>query len=74
MSIRHADADIALFLKRMQWTLLAFGVCWLVWLLAPVLTPFVLAALLGWLGDPLVDRSNAPGARATPPWSWSSAR
>lgn len=28
----------------------------LVWLLAPVLTPFAIAALLAWLGDPLVDR------------------
>ena len=61
MPHRDADADIALFLKRLQWTLLAFGVCWLVWLLAPVLTPFVLAALLGWLGDPLVDRLERAG-------------
>lgn len=29
---------------------------WLVWLLAPVLTPFAAGALLGYLGDPLVDR------------------
>lgn len=28
----------------------------LVYLLAPVLTPFAVAALLAWLGDPLVDR------------------
>jgi predicted PurR-regulated permease PerM len=31
------------------------------WVLAPVLTPFALAALLGWLGDPLVDRLEAAG-------------
>ncbi len=56
-----ANVDIAVFLRRLQWTLVAFVVCWLVWLLAPVLTPFVLAALLGWLGDPLVDRLQRAG-------------
>jgi predicted PurR-regulated permease PerM len=34
---------------------------WLLWLLAPVLTPFVIAAMLGWLGDPLVDRLERTG-------------
>lgn len=29
---------------------------WLFWLLAPVLTPFVAAALLAYIGDPLADR------------------
>jgi len=29
---------------------------WLVWLLSPVLMPFATGALLGYLGDPLVDR------------------
>ena len=29
---------------------------WLFWLLAPVLTPFMVAAVLAYLGDPLVDR------------------
>lgn len=29
---------------------------WLVYLLAPVLTPFLVSALLAYLGDPLVDR------------------
>jgi predicted PurR-regulated permease PerM len=52
---------LASFLQRLQWGLLALAVGWLVWLLAPVLTPFVLAALLGWLGDPLVDRMQARG-------------
>jgi predicted PurR-regulated permease PerM len=32
-----------------------------IWLLAPILTPFVIAALLGWLGDPLVDRLERSG-------------
>ena len=45
---------------RLQWTALRRGVaCWLLWLLAPILTPFVFAAMLGWLGDPLVDRLAA---------------
>src|SRR3546814_19963577 len=48
--------DIARFFRRLQWALVALGVLWLVWLMGPVLTPFVVAALLGWLGDPLVDR------------------
>ncbi|MEO8160213.1 MAG: AI-2E family transporter [Arenimonas sp.] len=39
--------------------LLLLGV--LVWLLAPILTPFVIAALLGWLGDPMVDRLERAG-------------
>lgn len=40
------------------WMVLASVVVagWLVWLLAPVLTPFAAGALLGYLGDPLVDR------------------
>jgi predicted PurR-regulated permease PerM len=33
----------------------------LVWLLAPVLTPFAIAALLAWLGDPLVARLERRG-------------
>lgn len=56
-----ADNTVATFLRRLQWALVAFAACWLVWLLAPVLTPFVLAALLGWLGDPLVDRLQRLG-------------
>ena len=56
-----AMADIALFLKRLQWGLIALAAGWLVWLLAPILTPFVMAGLLGWLGDPLVDRLERAG-------------
>ncbi|MDQ3039605.1 MAG: AI-2E family transporter [Pseudomonadota bacterium] len=54
-------ADIARFLRRVQWAAIAFAALWLVWLLAPILTPFVMAALLGWLGDPLVDRLERAG-------------
>lgn len=55
------DQVIPRFIMRLQWALLLFAVGWLVWLLGPILTPFVLAALLGWLGDPLVDRLEASG-------------
>ena len=47
--------------RRWQWLLIAAIAGWLVWLLAPILTPFVFAAMLGWLGDPLVDRLQARG-------------
>ena len=53
--------EIARFLRRLQWTALGAAVLWLVWLLAPILTPFVLAAMLGWLGDPSVDRLQRAG-------------
>jgi len=56
-----ANADIARFLKRLQWGLVFFAVGWVIWLLGPILTPFVLALLLGWLGDPLVDRIERRG-------------
>ena len=56
-----ATADIARFLRRLQWGLVAFAALWLIALLGPILTPFVLAALLGWLGDPLVDRLERAG-------------
>lgn len=49
-----------------QWLALAAGLGVLVWLLAPVLTPFVVSALLAWLGDPLVARLERSGrARST---------
>src|SRR5690606_24185557 len=46
---------------RLRWGLVALASCWLLWLLSPILAPFVLAALLGWLGDPLVDRIQSRG-------------
>ena len=57
----NADQAIATFLRRLQWGLVAFAVLWLIAALGPILTPFVLAALLGWLGDPLVDRIERSG-------------
>ena len=52
---------VSRFIERLQWGLLLFAIGWLVWRLGPVLTPFVLAALLAWMGDPLVDRLEASG-------------
>ncbi|MBV2209934.1 MAG: AI-2E family transporter [Thermomonas sp.] len=59
--MRHDEdlATIATFYRRVQWAALGLGVLWVVWLLAPILSPFVFAALLGWLGDPMVDRLEA---------------
>ncbi len=37
----------------------------LFWLLQPILLPFVLGALIGYLGDPLVDRFEARGGSRT---------
>jgi predicted PurR-regulated permease PerM len=45
----------------------------LVWLLAPILTPFVISALLGWLGDPMVDRLERAGRSRSTSWAWCSA-
>ncbi|WP_066096840.1 AI-2E family transporter [Xanthomonas massiliensis] len=55
------EAEIAQFLRRLKWIALAGLALWVVGLLAPILTPFVLSLLLGWLGDPLVDRMEARG-------------
>jgi predicted PurR-regulated permease PerM len=59
--LNDVDKDLATFLRRLQWTLLALAACWLLWLLAPILTPFVFGAMLGWLGDPVVDRLERMG-------------
>jgi predicted PurR-regulated permease PerM len=54
-------ASTAALARRWQWALIALIAGVLVWLLAPILTPFVFAAMLGWLGDPLVDRLQRRG-------------
>ena len=41
---------------RINWMIAIALVGWLLWLLAPVLTPFVASALLAYIGDPLADR------------------
>lgn len=53
--------EIARFLRRLQLTAVVLFLLWVVWLLSPILSPFVLGALLGWLGDPLVDRLERSG-------------
>ena len=47
--------------RRVQWAVIITVVAILVWLLAPILTPFVIAAMLGWLGDPPSDRLQRRG-------------
>jgi predicted PurR-regulated permease PerM len=47
--------------RRWQWLALAVGIGVLVWLLAPILTPFVISALLAWMGEPLVQRVERTG-------------
>ena len=42
--------------KRLNWLVAVALTGWLLYLLAPVLTPFVAAALLAYIGDPLADR------------------
>ncbi len=42
--------------QRWQWLLIAVVIGWLIWLLSPILMPFMLAAVFAYLGDPLVDR------------------
>lgn len=41
---------------RNSWLIAIVLTGWLLWLLAPVLTPFIAAALLAYIGDPLADR------------------
>ena len=59
-----ADAsldEIARFLRHIKRLVLLLAGIWLVWLLGPILTPFVVALMLAWLGDPMVDRLEAAG-------------
>ena len=57
----HAGLVVSRFIVRLQWALALCAIGWLVWRLGAVLTPFVFAALLAWMGDPLVDRLEAAG-------------
>ena len=41
---------------RLNWMIATMITGWLLYLLAPVLTPFIAAALLAYMGDPLADR------------------
>ena len=48
---------------------LVVGCCWLIYLLAPVITPFAISAVLAYFGDPLVDRLQKMKV-----WRWQVAR
>lgn len=61
MSSSKDLASIAAFYRRLQWSVLGLGLIWLIWILTPVLVPFAFAALLAWMGDPMVDRLQARG-------------
>lgn len=41
--------------QKWLWLSSVFAIGWLLYLLSPVLTPFLIAALLAYLGDPIVD-------------------
>jgi hypothetical protein len=56
--------------RRWFW-LVGSSCCAFVWLLHPILTPF-LVALLAYLFDPLVDRLEKPACRG--PWAWCGVR
>ncbi|WP_269790411.1 AI-2E family transporter [Stenotrophomonas sp. Iso1] len=61
MSGVAAETEITLFLRRLKWVVAAAFGMWVTWLLAPILTPFVVALMLAWLGDPVVDWLEARG-------------
>jgi predicted PurR-regulated permease PerM len=54
-----------------NWSILALlvGTGWLIYLLAPVITPFAISAVLAYFGDPLVDRLED-----TRVWRWKIGR
>lgn len=51
--------------RRGLWVVMVLVLVALLWLLAPVLTPFVVSALLAWLGDPMVARLERAGRSRT---------
>lgn len=55
-------ATLAGFVRKVQWVVVVVAIGWLLSKLSSILAPFVIAAMLGWLGDPLVDRIEARGA------------
>lgn len=54
----NQDKDLS---RRWQLFAITAAIVWLIWLLAPVLMPFAVAAMLAYLGDPLVDRLERLG-------------
>jgi len=54
----NRDKDLS---RRWQLFAITAAIVYLVWLLAPVLMPFAVAAMLAYLGDPLADRLERLG-------------
>jgi predicted PurR-regulated permease PerM len=50
------DSVASSFKENWPWMLIGLVLLVFAWLLAPILTPFVVGAGLGYVGDPLVDR------------------
>jgi predicted PurR-regulated permease PerM len=67
MEPAHAHRRETMTADSRTWLALAglLLVGWLLWLLAPILTPFLIAALLSYLGDPAVDRLETWGLPRT---------
>ena len=51
--------------RRWQMLAITFVILYLIWLLAPILMPFAIGAMLGYLGDPLADRLERWGLSRT---------
>jgi predicted PurR-regulated permease PerM len=60
MQFTHAQKTAA------AWVAIAMGLVLLLWLLGPVLTPFVVAAVLAYALTPLVDKLSALGGKRLP--------
>jgi predicted PurR-regulated permease PerM len=50
------DSVASSFKENWPWMLIGIALLIFAWLLGPILTPFVVGAGLGYIGDPLVDR------------------
>ncbi len=70
-NIIHLTEHYLMITDSRKWFILVLLVCaaWLIWLLAPVITPFALAAAFAYLGDPLVD-----GIERRKIWRWQISR
>ncbi|MBS0212513.1 MAG: AI-2E family transporter [Proteobacteria bacterium] len=55
-SIATTEPPLSAATRRHEWLAIAVVAGVLIWLLAPILLPFVISAFFGYLGDPLADR------------------
>ena len=53
------NREIARFISSNRWVIIAIGFITLFYLLGPVLTPFLIAAILAYICDPIVEKLNA---------------